>query len=231
MGERTVMQEALFYEFSIERHVPSDHLLRSIDRFVDLSELRPHLRPFYSESGALDRSGTDDPDADRRLLLRHPFRVTPVRGGASQSCLSLVPTALPEGDVPDHSTFSKNRHGRFRDSDMLRELFETTVRRCIEEGLVGNEGFADDASLIRADANRRRSAEGLEQSTGRQWRQHAAQYRSIAGRCRVGSGERGEAEVRSEVRTGGARERSRGMLSSPTLPTIRSTWATPAVAD
>ena len=64
-----------------------------------------------------------------------------------------------EGDVPDHSTFSKNRHGRFRDSDLLRELFEATVRRCIEEGLVGGEGFAVDASLIEADANKQRSAE------------------------------------------------------------------------
>jgi len=67
-----------------------------------------------------------------------------------------------EGDVPDHSTFSKNRHGRFRDSDLLRELFETTVRRCIDEGLVGGEGFAVDASLIKADANKQRSAEGSE---------------------------------------------------------------------
>ena len=67
-----------------------------------------------------------------------------------------------EGDVPDHSTFSKNRHGRFRDSDLLRELFETTVRRCMAEGLVGGEGFAVDASLIRADANKQRSAEGSE---------------------------------------------------------------------
>lgn len=67
-----------------------------------------------------------------------------------------------EGDVPDRSTFSKNRHGRFRDSDLLRELFETTVRRCIDEGLVGGEGFAVDASLIKADANKQRSAEGSE---------------------------------------------------------------------
>ena len=58
------------------------------------------------------------------------------------------------GAVPDHSTFSKNRHGRFRDSDLLRQLFETTVARCMAEGLVGGEGFAVDASLIRADANR-----------------------------------------------------------------------------
>ncbi len=64
--------------------------------------------------------------------------------------------------MPDHSTFSKNRHGRFRDSDLLRELFEATVRRSIDEGLVGGEGFAVDASLIRADANRQRSAEGSE---------------------------------------------------------------------
>jgi hypothetical protein len=58
--------------------------------------------------------------------------------------------------VPDHSTFSKNRHGRFRDSDLLRRLFEATVRRCIDEGLVGGDGFAVDASLIRAEANRQR---------------------------------------------------------------------------
>ena len=68
----------------------------------------------------------------------------------------------PEVDIPDHSTSPKNRHGRFRDSDLLRELFETTVRRCIEEGLVGGEGFAVDASLIKADANKQRSAEGSE---------------------------------------------------------------------
>ena len=67
-----------------------------------------------------------------------------------------------DGAVPNHSTFSKNRHGRFRDSDMLRELFEATVQRCMDEGLVGGEGFAVDASLIKADANRQRSAEGCE---------------------------------------------------------------------
>ena len=65
-----------------------------------------------------------------------------------------------EGDVPDHSTFSKNRHGRFRDSDLLRRLFETTVAHCMAEGLVGGEGFAVDASLIRADANRQTGGPG-----------------------------------------------------------------------
>jgi hypothetical protein len=64
-----------------------------------------------------------------------------------------------DGDVPDHSTFSKNRHGRFRDSDLLRRLFEAVLRRCIDEDLVG-ESFAVDASLIKADANRQNGIEG-----------------------------------------------------------------------
>jgi transposase len=67
-----------------------------------------------------------------------------------------------DGDVPDHSTFSKNRHGRFRDCDLLRELFDAVVRRCMAEGLVGGEGFAVDASLIKADANRQRCVPGAE---------------------------------------------------------------------
>ena len=61
-----------------------------------------------------------------------------------------------DGDVPDHSTFSKNRHGRFRDSDLLRQLFETVVVRCMTEGLVGGEAFAVDASMVVADAHRQR---------------------------------------------------------------------------
>jgi hypothetical protein len=67
-----------------------------------------------------------------------------------------------DGAVPDHSTFSKNRHGRFRDSDLLRKVFATTVERCIAEGLVGGEGFAVDASMIKADANCQRSVPGTE---------------------------------------------------------------------
>jgi len=62
--------------------------------------------------------------------------------------------------VPDHSTFSKNRHGRFRESDLLRRLFETVLQRCIDERLVGGEGFAVDASLIQADASDRNRVEG-----------------------------------------------------------------------
>ena len=67
-----------------------------------------------------------------------------------------------DGDVPDHSTFSKNRHGRFRESDLLRKLFETVVGRCMKEGIVGGEAFAVDASIIVADAHRRRGVAKIE---------------------------------------------------------------------
>jgi transposase len=65
-----------------------------------------------------------------------------------------------DGAVLDHSTFSKNRHGRFRESDLFRRVFETVLRRCVEERLVGGEGFAVDASLIKPDANRQKGIEG-----------------------------------------------------------------------
>jgi len=77
---------------------------------------------------------------------------------------SLVLSTRLEDAVPDHSTFSKNRHGRFRESDAFRQVFESVVERCMKEGLVGGEGFAVDASVIKADANRSRSTarEGAE---------------------------------------------------------------------
>jgi len=177
MGERTVMQEALFYEFSIERHVPADHLLRLIDRFVDLSGLRSHLRPFYSDIG---RPSIDPELMIRMLIVGYCFGIRSERRLCEEVHLNLAYRWFCrldlEGDVPDHSTFSKNRHGRFRHSDLLRQLFETTVRRCIEEGLVGGEGFAVDASLIRADANKQRSAEASEQVD---WEAMAATRRSV----------------------------------------------------
>jgi transposase len=163
MGERTVAQEALFYEFSLERHVPADHLVRAIDRFVDLSNIRAHLRPFYSEMG---RPSIDPELMIRMLLVGYCFGIRSERRLCEEVHLNLAYRWFCrlglDGAVPDHSTFSKNRHGRFRDSDMLRALFENTVQRCIDEGLVGGEGFAVDASLIRADANKQRSADASE---------------------------------------------------------------------
>lgn len=163
MGERTVAQEALFYSFSLERHVPGEHLLRSIDRFVDLADIREHLRPYYSELG---RPSIDPELMIRMLIIGYCMGIRSERRLCEEVHLNLAYRWFCrlglDGDVPDHSTFSKNRHGRFRDSDLLRRLFETTVARCIAEGLVGGEGFAVDASMIKADANRQRSAPGSE---------------------------------------------------------------------
>jgi len=163
MGERQVIQGALFYAFCLETHVPADHLLRAIDRFVDLGDLRTHLAPFYSSTG---RPSIDPELLIRILLVGYCFGIRSERRLCEEIHLNLAYRWFCrlglEGAVPDHSTFSKNRHGRFRDSDLLRHLFEAVVRRCIAEGLVGGEGFAVDASLIKADASRQRGVTGSE---------------------------------------------------------------------
>ena len=164
MGDRQVDQGALFYEFSLDRHVPADHMLRAIDRFVDLGELRARLAPFYSSTG---RPSIDPELLIRMLLVGYCYGIRSERRLCEEVHLNLAYRWFCrlslDTDVPDHSTFSKNRHGRFRDSDLMRHLFETVLRRCMDEGLVGGEGFAVDASLIKADASRQKGVEG---STG-----------------------------------------------------------------
>src|SRR5271168_4413278 len=155
MGERRVMQEALFYGFSLERHVPDNHLLRRIDRFVDLSEVRTHLEPYYSETG---RPSIDPDLMIRMLIVGYCFGIRSERRLCDEVHLNLAYRWFCrfglDGDVPDHSTFSKNRHGRFRESDAFRHVFEGVLERCINEGLVGGEVFAIDASVVKADAAR-----------------------------------------------------------------------------
>ena len=161
MGPRQVEQGALFYNFSLDRHVPADHLLRSVDRFIDLAGLRRELAPFYSETG---RPSVDPELMIRMLILGYCFGIRSERRLCDEVHLNLAYRWFCrlglDGRVPDHSTFSKNRHGRFRDSDLLRRLFETVLARCIAEGLVGGEGFAVDGSLIKADASRQKGVEG-----------------------------------------------------------------------
>jgi transposase len=161
MGDLRVLQEALFYEFSLERHVPAGHMLRAIDRFVDLGGVRTHLAPFYSSTG---RPSVDPELLIRMLIVGYCFGIRSERRLCEEVHLNLAYRWFCrlglDGDVPDHSTFSKNRHGRFRESDLLRHVFETVVRRCMAEGLVGGDGFAVDASLIKADANRQRGVDG-----------------------------------------------------------------------
>src|SRR5262245_56066587 len=162
MGAQRIEQSELFYDFSLDRHVPGDHLLRSIDRFVDLSEVRRDLASFYSSIG---RPSVDPELMIRMLIVGYCFGIRSERRLCEEVHLNLAYRWFCrlglEGQVPDHSTFSKNRHGRFRESDLLRWLFETVLSRCVEEGLVGGEGFAVDGSLIRADASRQKGVEGL----------------------------------------------------------------------
>src|SRR5690554_4112626 len=163
MGERTVMQEALFYSFRIEDHAPGDHLLRAIDRFVDLSGIREHLKPFYSSMG---RPSIDPELMVRMLIVGYCFGIRSKRRLCEEVHLNLAyrwfcRLGLDDA-VPDHSTFSKNRHGRFSDSEALRHVFESVLRRCMIEGLVAGEGFAIDASVIKADASRARGVSGVE---------------------------------------------------------------------
>jgi transposase len=161
MGHRQVEQAALFYEFSLEKHVPADHLLRSIDRFVDLQQIRRDLACFYSSIG---RPSIDPELMIRMLLIGYCFGIRSERRLCDEVHLNLAYRWFCrlglDGAVPDHSTFSKNRHGRFRESDLFRRVFESVLRRCIKERLVGGEGFAVDASLIKADANRQKGIEG-----------------------------------------------------------------------
>ena len=111
MGERRVQQEALFYEFSLERHVPETHLLRHIDRFVELDGLRRELAPFYSEMG---RPSIDPELLIRMLIVGYCFGIRSERRLCEEVHLNLAYRWFCglglDGEVPDHSTFSKNRH-------------------------------------------------------------------------------------------------------------------------
>ena len=159
LGPKQEAQAALFYEFSLEDHVPQNHLLRSIDRFVDLTSVRAHLAGFYSHTG---RPSIDPELLIRMLLIGYCFGIRSERRLCEEVHLNLAYRwfcRLELNDrIPAHSTFSKNRHGRFRESELQRHLLETTVARCIEEGLVSGQRMAVDASMIEADANRQYSA-------------------------------------------------------------------------
>ena len=155
MGARQVHQDALFYEFSLERHVPERHLLRSIDRFVELDGLRQALAPSYSGMG---RPSIDPELLIRMLIVGYCYGIRSERRLCEEVELHLAYRWFCrldlDDEVPDHSTFSVNRHGRFRDSDILRHVFEAVVRACMDAGLIKGEGFAIDASVIEADASR-----------------------------------------------------------------------------
>jgi transposase len=154
MGVQAVAAR-LFYDFCLDDHVPADHQLRGIDRHLDLEGVRNALKPFYSNTG---RPSVDPELMIRMLLVGYCMGIRSERRLCDEVHLNLAYRWFCrlglDSKVPDHSTFSKNRHGRFRESNVLRHLFETVVARCLAEGLVSAEGFAVDASLIPADASK-----------------------------------------------------------------------------
>jgi transposase len=157
MGSNEKPQDELLYAFNLEDVVPEDHLLRHIDRFLDFSDLREHLAPYYSTTG---RPSVDPELMIRMLLIGYCLGIRSERQLCEEVKLNLAYRwfcRLKITDpVPDHSTFSKNRHGRFRESEAFRYVFEQVLERCIEAGLVKGEGFAVDASAVKADASRQR---------------------------------------------------------------------------
>jgi len=160
MGSNDKPQDEFFYSFNLEDVVPEDHLLRSIDRFLDLSDLCEHFAPFYSHTG---RPSIDPELMIRMLIIGYCLGIRSERRLCEEVKLNLAYRwfcRLSISDaVPDHSTFSKNRHGRFREAEAFRFVFEQVLKSCIDEGLVGGEGFAVDASIVKADASRQRHHE------------------------------------------------------------------------
>src|SRR5687768_11054160 len=154
MGRQVGMQERLFYEFDLDERVPGDHLLRKITSVLDLSGLRRQLRPFYSDTG---RPSVDPELMIRMLIVGYCMGIRSERRLCEEVHLNLAYRWFCrlglDGAVPDHSTFSKNRHGRFRECDLLRTLYESTVARCIANGLGGGEAFAVEPSITISDAN------------------------------------------------------------------------------
>ena len=157
MGENDKQQGQFFYAFNLDDHIPQDHLLRQIDSVLDLSGLREHLAPLYSHTG---RPSIDPELMIRMLIIGYCYGIRSERRLCEEVTLNLAYRWFCrlslEDRVPDHSTFSKNRHGRFREGETFRFVFEQVLQRCIAEGLVSGEGFAVDASIIKADASRQR---------------------------------------------------------------------------
>ena len=163
MGRSPQDQGQLFYSFNLEEVVPDDHVVRAIARVLDLLWVRAELAPHYSPIG---RPSIDPVLMIRMLIVGYVFAIRSERALCREVQLNLAYRWFcdlgVDAKIPDHSAFSRARNERFRDSDIFRRVFERVVGACIAAGLVGGEGFAVDASLIQADANKHRSIPGAE---------------------------------------------------------------------
>jgi transposase len=163
MGRLNHDQGQLFYSFCLDEAVPVDHGVREIAAVLDLSWVHAELAPHYSHLG---RPSIDPVLMIRMLILGYAFAVRSERLLCREVQVNLAYRWFCglsiEDKVPDHSAFSRARNERFRDGDVFRRVFEQVVEACIAAGVVGGEGFAVDASLIVADANKQRSIPGKE---------------------------------------------------------------------
>ena len=161
MMGRQVAQGSLFYGFRLDDHVPADHLLRRVDGLLDFGFVREALAASYSASG---RPSVDPELMLRMLLVGYLLGIRSERRLCEEVHLNLAYRWFCRLDlddrVPDHSTFSKNRHGRFRQCDLYRRLFEEVVARCAAGGLVAGRELAVDGSTIQADASREKRLPG-----------------------------------------------------------------------
>ena len=157
MGLQSSDQARLFYSFNLDERIPANHLLRRINVFVSqaLAGIHADLAVHYSHTG---RPSVDPELMIRMLIVGYCYGIRSERRLCEEVSLNLAYRWFCRLDlddtVPDHSTFSKNRHGRFRDSNLLRYVFEQVVGLCLGNGLVKGDGFAVDASVIEADASR-----------------------------------------------------------------------------
>ena len=185
MGEPVGRQDRLFYDFDLEDMVPVDHLLRRIDAALDVSWLRGEMKAHYSHLGCPSIC----PELMvRMLIVGYCYSIRSERRLCQEVKMNLAYRWFCglglEDKVPHHSTFSVNRLGRFRESDILRKVFEEVVCGCMTAGLVGGEGFAVDASVIEADASRFQRVKGAEvdwtpeQRTSRPVREYLAALES-----------------------------------------------------
>jgi transposase len=163
MGRLNHDQGRLFYSFCLEEAVPDDHLVRKVAAVLDLSWVHAELAAHYPDNG---RPSIDPELMIRMLIIGYVFAIRSERALCRDVQVNLAYRWFCglsiEDNIPDHSTFSRARNERFRDSDIFRRVFEHVVETCIAAGFVGGEGFAVDASLIVADANKQRSIPGAE---------------------------------------------------------------------
>ena len=145
--------EALFYYFRLEDQVPETHLLRLIEKHISFAFVREKLKASYSDTG---RPSIDPELLLRILLIGYLYGITSERKLVEELRMHLAWrwfTGLGfDQEIPHHSTFSKNRHGRFQESKLFEELFEQIVKQCVEVGLVQGKHLSVDGSFVEANA-------------------------------------------------------------------------------